>query len=421
MEGYPLFGRPLTIDIVLSVLFLLLHGLFVHLIPFDNMRPGLCISTFSPFSCWLPFLLLLSFLLCVCVWQRVEEEEKAEEAAGARITKKKKTKGKQQGRQAKLTGGATDSGNSFKETRPSPFAEVVDPVIPEFSTEKKTAGKGRGRPKAEPKSAAGEGATAGKDDPKQNKLNFESSDKDKEEVGGGERAKKAPAEKPSQAKKRKVKEIVDSFIISSSSEEEKEEEVEKKSLRERIKLRKTKTTDYKENLLSGEEESEGEVNRKDSLQSGDSEIDVEAPPIKKAKLAAGGSKTAAETGDGAKSDVTSSKTTETKGVGKSNKPKPDGGAEPSKGVGRGKKDPARGKTATAKPAAKPSTKAGAGKTTSGSSGSSGEKRKRGKTTQGKKRVAFVSDEESDYSINSGSGSDSLPLPARKTAAEVCVG
>ena len=367
----------------------------------------------------------LHLLMCVCVLlllQRVEEEERAEEAAGARITKKKKTnKSKQGGRQAKLTGSSTDSGNSFKETRPSPFAEVVDPVIPEFSTERKTAGKGRGRVKAEPKSATtGEGAG---DDPKQKKLKFEGSDKTKEEGGGGGKAKKAPGEKPSQAKKRKVKEMVDSFIISSDSEEEGEEEgeIEKKSLRERIELRKTKVTHYTEEMLSGEESVESEA----SWKSG-SDDDRDAPPIKKAKLAGGGSKTAVASGETAgKSDI-GGETTEAKAEGKTKKTvlKPDGGGETK---GKGKKEPTASKpTAAAKPSAKPpskpSAKGGAGKTTSSSSsGSSGEKKKRGKAVLGRKRVVsheFFSDDESDYNIESGSGSDSLAVPAKKVATEV---
>jgi hypothetical protein len=349
----------------------------------------------------------------------VEEEERADEAAGVRITKKKKTKkGKQGGRQAKLTGGATDSGNSFKETRPSPFAEVVTPVIPEFTTERKTAGKGRGRVKSEPKSSTGEVSGGNeKEDPKQKKLKFESSDKTKEEGGGGGKAKKAPTEKPSQAKKRKVKEMVDSFVISSDSEEEVEErEIEKKSLRERIELRKTKATAYKE-ILSGEESVESKASLKSESDDGG------APPIKKAKLAAGGSKTAVPTGESVEIDEVSSETTKGAEGAKSKKtaPKPDKGA----GVkGKGKKEPAGSKSTaaklTAKPAAKPS-KAGARKATSSSSGSSsGEKKKQGKVTLAKKRVVshdFVSDEESDYSIESGPGSDSLALPSKKVATE----
>ncbi|CAI8023294.1 DNA topoisomerase 2-beta [Geodia barretti] len=346
---------------------------------------------------------------------RVEEEERADEAAGARITKKKKTKGKQGGRQAKL---ATDSGNSFKETRPSPFAELVAPVIPEFSTERKTAGKGRGRVKSEPKTSTGEVSGGNeKEDPKQKKLKFESSDKTKEEGEGGGKAKKAPTEKPSQAKKRKVKEMVDSFVISSDSEEEVEErEMEKKSLHERIELRKTKVAEYKD-ILSGEESVESEASWKSESDDGG------APPIKKAKLAAGGSKTAVPTGESVEIDEVSSETTEAAEGAKSKKtaPKPDRGA----GVkGKGKKESAASKSTaaklTAKPAAKPS-KAGARKATSSSSGSgSGEKKKQGKVTLAKKRVVshdFVSDEESDYSIESGSGSDSLALPSKKAATE----
>ena len=315
----------------------------------------------------------------------MEEQEKAEEAAGARITKKK-TKGKQ-GRQTKLAGGATDSGNSLKETRPSSFAEVVPPIIPEYSTEKKVAGRGRGKVKSEPKSAAGEETGAGKDDPKQKKLTFESSGETKEETKSKKadsKPKKEPAEKPSQSRKRKVKEVVDSFIVSSESEveeEEEEAEVPKKSLRERVELRKTKTTDYKD-VFSGDDSVESEA----SWRSGGEDVEIEAsPPMKKAKLAAGGPRTADATGEGVKNQakLDSGKNTEPKAETKSNKPALEG-AEP-KGPGKRKRE---AKTATAKPvakttakqtakqAAKPSTKTvGGGKSTgSSSSGSSGEKK-----------------------------------------------
>ena len=361
----------------------------------------------------------------------MEEQDKAEEAAGARITKKK-TKGKQ-GRQAKLTSGATDTGNSLKETRPSSFAEVVPPIIPEYSTEKKVAGRGRGKVKSEPKSAAGEESGAGKDDPKQKKLTFESSGKTKEETKSKKadsKPKKEPAEKPSQSRKRKVKEVVDSFIVSFESElEEEEEEVPKKSLRERVELRKTKTTDYKD-VFSGDDSVESEA----SWRSGGEDVEIEAsPPMKKAKLAAGGSRTADATGEGVKNQakLDSGKNTEPKVETKSNKPALEG-AEP-KGPGKRKRE---AKTATAKPvakttakqtakqAAKPSTKTvGGGKSTgSSSSGSSGEKKK-GKVAVGKKRVVshdFVSDDELDCNIESGSESDSFVVPAKKVATEVCV-
>ena len=362
----------------------------------------------------------------------MEEQDKAEEAAGARITKKK-TKGKQ-GRQTKLAGGATDSGNSLKETRPSSFAEVVPPIIPEYSTEKKVAGRGRGKVKSEPKSAAGEESGAGKDDPKQKKLTFESSGETKEETKSKKadsKPKKEPAEKPSQSRKRKVKEVVDSFIVSSESEveeEEEEAEVPKKSLRERVELRKTKTTDYKD-VFSGDDSVESEA----SWRSGGEDVEIEAsPPMKKAKLAAGGSRTADATGEGVKNQakLDSGKNTEPKAESKSKAALEE--AEP-KGPGKRKRE---AKTATAKPvakttakqtakqAAKPSTKTvGGGKSTgSSSSGSSGEK-KRGKVAVGKKRVVshdFVSDDELDCNIESGSESDSFVVPAKKVATEVCV-
>ena len=106
--------------------------------------------------------------------QRVEEEERAEEAAGARITvrKRKGKGGKVAGRQTKLTS-ASDSGNSMKETQPNPFAEVVDPIIPDFCTErKKPVGRGRGKVKSE---LQDEGKDASKDDQKQTKLPVQAS------------------------------------------------------------------------------------------------------------------------------------------------------------------------------------------------------------------------------------------------------
>lgn len=314
----------------------------------------------------------------------MEEEEKAEEAAGARITKKKKTKGKQ-GRQAKLTGGTTDSGNSLKETRPSPFAEVIDPIIPEFCAEKKKpVGRGRGKVKSEPKTDK----SADKEDPKQKRLKFED-DTDTKEV---------PAEKPTKAgathgKKRKVKELLDSFVIGSSSESEEEEgDVEKKTLKERIELRKTKTADYKEVLSGDNEESVVSVESEGSWKSG-SDVDVNTPPpIKKIKTAT--------------TEVLQKKDHKpTKAVGKKKKPTT--------------KPPlvTKSATVTTKPAV--SKKVGS----SSSSGSSGEKKK---TVLGKKSRRVVSshdlcsDDETDYSIDSGSGSDSITIPAKKKAAtEVC--
>ena len=70
--------------------------------------------------------------------------------AGATITvKKRKGKGKSTGRQTKLTGGSASAGNSLKVTKPSAFAEMVEPSIPEFNAQpKKTTGRG-GRAKKE--------------------------------------------------------------------------------------------------------------------------------------------------------------------------------------------------------------------------------------------------------------------------------
>ena len=93
----------------------------------------------------------LNYFTLALLPQRVEEQEKEEEAAGARITvKRKKSKGKTTGRQTKLMGDSGSS-NSLKETRPSPFAEVVDPVIPGFCAKKKAVGKCCGSVKAKPK------------------------------------------------------------------------------------------------------------------------------------------------------------------------------------------------------------------------------------------------------------------------------
>ena len=64
--------------------------------------------------------------------------ERNEEAAGAMISiKKPKSKGKTLGRQTKLPGAGK---NSLKQTKPSPFAETVNPVIPEFNANPKKPG-----------------------------------------------------------------------------------------------------------------------------------------------------------------------------------------------------------------------------------------------------------------------------------------
>ena len=78
----------------------------------------------------------------------MEQLELQEEVAGAMITvKKRKGKGKTTGRQTKLTSGAGASSNSLKITRPSPFAEAIDPVVPDFNAEPKKGSSGRGRGK----------------------------------------------------------------------------------------------------------------------------------------------------------------------------------------------------------------------------------------------------------------------------------
>lgn len=95
------------------------------------------------------------FLFILFFIQRVEAAELEEEAQGARITVKKKKggKGKASVRQTKLASGAEK--NSLVVTKPSPFAEAIDPIIPEFNANPKKAGSGRKRGvKAEPAGAA---------------------------------------------------------------------------------------------------------------------------------------------------------------------------------------------------------------------------------------------------------------------------
>ena len=78
--------------------------------------------------------------------------EREEEATGAAITVKKrkgKGKGRATGRQTKLT-----SGSEAKEIKPSPFGELIHPVIPEYS-DKPKKGTGRGKPKAASKKTEG--------------------------------------------------------------------------------------------------------------------------------------------------------------------------------------------------------------------------------------------------------------------------
>ena len=315
----------------------------------------------------------------------MEEEERAEEAAGARITvKMRKGKGgKVTGRQTKLTG-ASDSVNSMKETQPSPFAEVVDPVIPEFCTErKKPIGRGRGKVKSEPQN---DGKDTSKDDPKQTKLTVEAS---KVKVEG--KSKKTSSEK-SEAKKRKVTEMIESFEISSDSGGEgawDEEEIEKKSLRERIQLRKTKVTDYTE---AGDESAESEH----ELKSGsDEEFRVDTVPIKKAKMAAGGGKASELPAEGELKDpqqvLGEDKMTE------------------------GTKKTNAAKSTTKQPASKPAAKSKqVVSIASSSTESSGEK----KTVLGKKShvgaYGLDSDEESDINISSGSESYAPPTKKRTT-------
>ncbi len=107
--------------------------------------------------------------------------EKEDEEAGAKITvKKKKTaKGKSSFRQTKLASGGEK--NSLEVTKPSPFAETIEPSIPEFNANPKKPGGGRKRVKAEPKEEAG--TSPSKD-----------SDGKEEKEGGAAATKKAKTE-----------------------------------------------------------------------------------------------------------------------------------------------------------------------------------------------------------------------------------
>ena len=87
--------------------------------------------------------------------------ERQEELVGASITEKRK-KGSKGGRQAKMTASGALAGekSSMAVTKPSPFAEIIAPVIPEFMAEK---------PKKE-KTAVTKKKKV--DDPTQSTLNF---------------------------------------------------------------------------------------------------------------------------------------------------------------------------------------------------------------------------------------------------------
>ena len=77
--------------------------------------------------------------MCAYV-QRVEAVERSEEAEGSKIAvKTTKKKGKSSGRQTKLPTGQ----NSLKHTKPSPFAEKIDPIIPAFNANPKKASAAR--------------------------------------------------------------------------------------------------------------------------------------------------------------------------------------------------------------------------------------------------------------------------------------
>ena len=76
--------------------------------------------------------------------------------------KKKKGKGKTTGRQTKLTSCAGSSSNSLKFTRPSPFAEEIEPIVPEFNAEPKKASSSRGKGKIKAEKDSKEGIKTGK-------------------------------------------------------------------------------------------------------------------------------------------------------------------------------------------------------------------------------------------------------------------
>ena len=101
--------------------------------------------------------------------------EKEEEASGIAIASKKKSAKSKTGRQAKMTatGSLTTSKPSLV-TKPSAFAEIVAPIIPEFCAEK-------------PKKKPGRATKKEKEDPTQTKLEFTSEDK-KEGNDTGEEA-----------------------------------------------------------------------------------------------------------------------------------------------------------------------------------------------------------------------------------------
>ena len=75
----------------------------------------------------------------------MEEDEKLEQHAGAKISIKKSIKGKGsgKGRQTKLTGSGRI--NNLKDTKPSEFGEPIVHTVPEFNANPKKAGEKRPR------------------------------------------------------------------------------------------------------------------------------------------------------------------------------------------------------------------------------------------------------------------------------------
>lgn len=88
----------------------------------------------------------------------MEEKEKEEEAAGAKIVAKKKGKAPKAGaRQAKLAAAGSDLNTTFRATKPSPFAEPIEPQVPEFNAAPKRVGKARVKKPATEKTEDGGG------------------------------------------------------------------------------------------------------------------------------------------------------------------------------------------------------------------------------------------------------------------------
>ena len=140
----------------------------------------------------------------------MEALEREEEEAGAKITvKKKKTaKGKSSFRQTKLASGGEK--NSLEVTKPSPFAEAIEPSIPEFNANPKKPGGGRKRAKAEPKEEAGVSSSKDSDgrEEKEGEAATKKAKTEPMEVVEGEESKVEMKSAPS-VKSKTVKRLVD--------------------------------------------------------------------------------------------------------------------------------------------------------------------------------------------------------------------